>query len=149
MNFINAKTPATRTGVATGTAADVKGTAVELTMYKEAPSGEVSVEEFEKYALDRLRGAYMVAQNRVQSTSAASSQHASGQASPLTLPLRAAGAASHTHTVLKAIEEAKLRSKTDDVIQVRCHAKTAIPLLAGQPADGKHSALQPSPTTGA
>lgn len=26
-------------------------------MYKEAPAGEVSVEEFEKYALDRLRGA--------------------------------------------------------------------------------------------
>jgi hypothetical protein len=56
MNFQNVKTPATtRTGGGTGAAADVKR-AVELTMYKEAPSGEVSVEEFEKYALDRLRG---------------------------------------------------------------------------------------------
>jgi len=57
MNIFNAKTPVTRTGGATGTAADVKR-AVELTMYKELPSGEVSIEEFEKYALDRLRGAF-------------------------------------------------------------------------------------------
>lgn len=58
MNFLNAKTPATRgTGAAgtTGTAADSKRP-VELTMYRELPSGEVSMEEFEKHALDRLRG---------------------------------------------------------------------------------------------
>lgn len=78
MNFINARTPAPRTGGATGTAADVKGTAVELTMYKEAPSGEVSVEEFEKYALDRLRGAYMLAESHLKCTQGAnSSQHVS------------------------------------------------------------------------
>lgn len=29
-------------------------------MYKELPSGEVSVEDFEKYALDRLRGEKML-----------------------------------------------------------------------------------------
>jgi hypothetical protein len=59
MNFINARTPATaRTGGAgTGTAAAAGKGLVELTMYKEAPAGEVSVEEFEKYALYRLRGA--------------------------------------------------------------------------------------------
>lgn len=59
MNFLNARTPATgRTGGAgTGTAAAAVKGLVELTMYKEAPAGEVSVEEFEKYALDRLRGA--------------------------------------------------------------------------------------------
>jgi hypothetical protein len=61
MQSFNVKTPATaRTGGGTG--ADVKR-AVELTMYKEAPSGEVSVEEFEKYALDRLRGAELITAN--------------------------------------------------------------------------------------
>lgn len=62
MNFENVKTPATtRTGGATGTAGVKR--AVELTMYKEAPSGEVSVEEFEKYALDRLRGMRVMTAN--------------------------------------------------------------------------------------
>lgn len=28
----------------------------ELSMYKDAPAGEVSIEDFEKVALDRLRG---------------------------------------------------------------------------------------------
>lgn len=60
MQTINVKTPVPTRGRAgaasTGTAAVGKGPAGELTMYKELPSGEVSVEEFEKYALDRLRG---------------------------------------------------------------------------------------------
>lgn len=55
MQFHNHKTPIARTGGATGTAAELKRP-LELTMYKELPTGEVSVEEFEKYALDRLRG---------------------------------------------------------------------------------------------
>jgi hypothetical protein len=63
MNFLNARTPAsTRPGGLSGTpgggsAADgLSKRGVELTMYREAPCGEVSIEEFEKYALDRLRG---------------------------------------------------------------------------------------------
>lgn len=60
MQFGNVKTPVPTRGkggvATTGTAAAGRGPAGELTMYKEPPSGEVSVEEFEKYALDRLRG---------------------------------------------------------------------------------------------
>jgi hypothetical protein len=59
MQFHNQKTPIARTGGATGTAAEFKRP-LELTMYKELPSGEVSVEDFEKYALDRLRGEKML-----------------------------------------------------------------------------------------
>ncbi|KAF6264179.1 eukaryotic and archaeal DNA primase, large subunit-domain-containing protein [Scenedesmus sp. NREL 46B-D3] len=72
MNFIN---PAPRPGLGgTPTTHASKGPCVELSMYKEVPTGEISLEEFEEYALDRLR-------------------------------------------VLKAIEEAKLRSKSEDIIQ--------------------------------
>jgi hypothetical protein len=60
MQFGNVKTPVPTRGkggvATTGTAAAGRGPAGELTMYKEPPAGEVSVEEFEKYALDRLRG---------------------------------------------------------------------------------------------
>eukprot|EP00879_Flechtneria_rotunda_P033320 GHRR01036889.1.p1 GENE.GHRR01036889.1~~GHRR01036889.1.p1 ORF type:complete len:140 (+),score=33.38 GHRR01036889.1:519-938(+) len=69
MNFLNSALKTTAT-----TPDAPRGLFTELTMYKDKPTGEISLEEFEQYALDRLR-------------------------------------------VLKAIEEAKLRSKSDDVIQ--------------------------------
>lgn len=56
MNFENVRTPSTRhTGAASGAAAAVRRP-VELSMYRELPTGEISLEEFEQYALDRLRG---------------------------------------------------------------------------------------------
>lgn len=55
MNFIN---PAPRPGPAGATPNAVLGPFTELSMYKEKPTGEISLEEFEEYALDRLRGAW-------------------------------------------------------------------------------------------
>ncbi|KAF8060629.1 DNA primase large subunit [Scenedesmus sp. PABB004] len=80
MNFINTA-PRAGGGTGTGTPGGPgrAGAFSELTMYKERPSGEISIEDFEKYALDRLR-------------------------------------------VLKAIDEAKLRSKSDDAIQAEVEA---------------------------
>ncbi|WIA35478.1 hypothetical protein OEZ86_003910 [Tetradesmus obliquus] len=72
MNFINSAPRPVVGGTPTTQAS--KGPYLELSMYKEVPTGEISLEEFEEYALDRLR-------------------------------------------VLKAIEEAKLRSKSEDTIQ--------------------------------
>ncbi|WIA15273.1 hypothetical protein OEZ85_001944 [Tetradesmus obliquus] len=72
MNFINSAPRPVVGGTPTSQAS--KGPYLELSMYKEVPTGEISLEEFEEYALDRLR-------------------------------------------VLKAIEEAKLRSKSEDTIQ--------------------------------
>eukprot|EP00878_Enallax_costatus_P006172 GHUV01006471.1.p1 GENE.GHUV01006471.1~~GHUV01006471.1.p1 ORF type:complete len:539 (+),score=187.65 GHUV01006471.1:149-1765(+) len=81
MEFINASTRPTEVQSTAGTPGAAGNGFAQLTMYKERPvDGEISIEDFEKYALDRLR-------------------------------------------ILKAIEEAKLRSKTEDVIQqeVRKH----------------------------
>jgi hypothetical protein len=118
MQFHNQKTPIARTGGATGTAAELKRP-LELTMYKELPSGEVSVEEFEKYALDRLRGKTQLmhaAEAGAQLLSCAPAAGGNEQHSTHVLTCSVAVCA-----VLKAIEEAKLRGKNDDVIQVQLH----------------------------
>lgn len=55
MNFINSAPRPVVGGTPTTQAS--KGPYLELSMYKEVPTGEISLEEFEEYALDRLRGA--------------------------------------------------------------------------------------------
>jgi hypothetical protein len=58
MNFINS---APRPGAGgTPTTQASKGPYLELSMYQEVPTGEISLEEFEEYALDRLRGAWVL-----------------------------------------------------------------------------------------
>jgi hypothetical protein len=118
----NVKTPVPARGkggvATTGTAVAGRGPAGELTMYKEPPSGEVSVEEFEKYALDRLRG------KQAQSRYPCKATHGMGSRVCARSHVRSRLSAFHcsgwsSPTVLKAIEEAKLRSKTDEDIQVR------------------------------
>ena len=82
------------------------GSPYELSMYKDPPAGEVALEEFEKLALARLRGARARA----------------GAFRPaLLLPCGTVCARKRPAwprpTVLKALEESRLRSKTDEVIQ--------------------------------
>jgi hypothetical protein len=92
-------------------------------MYKEVPTGEISLEEFEEYALDRLRGATvlhlpsLLEEGSMKMLSMLWRAHEKQQ---LIAPLTAVWLVLlgvHT-TVLKAIEEAKLRSKSEDIIQV-------------------------------
>ena len=133
MNFTNVKTPvSTRTGggVATGTAAAAAAASaksVELTMYRQPPSGEVSVEEFEKYALDRLRGEPAFPRRGRKQWLVATLRR--GMLSNRCLSVLVWHACAFA--VLKAIEEAKLRSKADDDIQVSCGGGAAVKRHAG------------------
>lgn len=65
MNILNSSTrnqAGGRTPAGTPNAGAVGGVA-ELTMYKERPTdGEISIEDFEKFALDRLRGVILTHQ---------------------------------------------------------------------------------------
>jgi hypothetical protein len=58
MNFLNS---AARTGggvaVTSSPSLHVRAALSDLSMYRDRPTGEISLEEFESYALDRLRGA--------------------------------------------------------------------------------------------
>jgi len=42
-------------------AAEERKNAIKLTMYDEAPQGDVTLEDFEAFAVDRLRGACVCA----------------------------------------------------------------------------------------
>jgi hypothetical protein len=69
MNFSNSKfiNTAPRPGAGgTPTTQASKGPYLELSMYKEVPTGEISLEEFEEYALDRLRGAMVLLTLRLE-----------------------------------------------------------------------------------
>jgi hypothetical protein len=87
----------------------------ELSLYKERPAGDISLEEFEKYALDRLRseGRPAASPGAGRSSMRSSDGRAPTAAGPRP---RCPPALPPAHAVLKAIEEAKLRSKGDDVL---------------------------------
>lgn len=78
-----------------------KAQAPLLSMYRQPPDGDITLEEFERYALDRLRGKLCT--------------HGANSSCPVA-PAADGGAV--PYTVLKKIEEARLRSKSDASMQV-------------------------------
>lgn len=152
--FQGVNTPRTREAV---TPASKHG-AVELSLYREQPCGEISLEEFEKFALDRLRSEMLAErgccghdvavgaadwtwgwhgarrrlacmmspmqhamQHAHTSTRPAATQPCSSPASQRLCCLIATATPSLPFAlpVLKAIEEAKLRSKGEAILQAR------------------------------
>jgi hypothetical protein len=102
-----------------------------LSMYKDPPTGELPLEDFERFALDRLRGqsCFKPAANKAgiglvrpyQATCRhrlVSDLLSAAAAPPGISFLRSSQTYARTHAVLKSIEEAKLRNKSDTVVQV-------------------------------
>lgn len=119
MQFNNARVPVGRPGGGGGGGATTTGKAavsdlslrpVDLTMYKELPSGEVSVEEFEQYALDRLRGERFSGLGCWFGKDCKLTTHDTAR----TLRVWRCCCCLNCTAVLKALEEAKLRGKTDE-----------------------------------